>query len=104
MVLDRFPGNSDTIYGFVAGTDRLEINAADFAGGLTAGQALDPGQLLLNGTGLAGDADDRFILNTTTGELFYDVNGSVGGATGSQLIAVFAGGIPTLTSSDFVIV
>ena len=70
-------------------------------GGLVAG-ALNASQFLANATGLAGDANDRFILNTATGDLFFDINGT--GAGGSRLIATFTGVIPALTASDFDIV
>ena len=104
FVLDRLSGNRDYIYAFESGADTLQISAADFGGGLIAGQPLAPGQLVLNTTGLAGDANDRFILNTDTGELFFDINGSVGGDSGSRLIAVFKAGIPDLVVGDFDIV
>jgi Ca2+-binding RTX toxin-like protein len=62
---------------------------------------LPASQFVVNGTGLAGDADDRFIYNNTTGELFFDSNGSAAG--GSSQIATLIG-IPGLASSDFTIV
>lgn len=104
FVLTPAAANRDIILDFVSGTDHLEIKASLFGGGLVAGIGLAIGQLVINTTGLAGDADDRFILNSTTGELFYDVNGNVSGATGSRLIVDFNGIIPALTIADFLIV
>lgn len=104
IALGRIDSSKDFIFKFASGADHLEINASAFGGGLTGGVALDPGQLVLNNTGLADDADDRFILNTTTGELFFDINGSISGDGGSSLIADFEGAIPVLTAADFDIV
>ncbi len=78
----------------MAGVDTLEVNSALFKGGLAPGVDLTLGQLASNTTGLAGDADDRFILNSVTGELFYGINGS-------RLVAEFTGVIPALTAADF---
>lgn len=103
IVLDRLPGNYDVINKFVSGADTLEINATDFGGNLVAGQALGADQLLLNTTGLAENANNRFILNTETQELFFDVNGSKDGDVGSRLIAVFKGDL-ALVVTDFDIV
>jgi Ca2+-binding RTX toxin-like protein len=101
FVLGYYASGSDIITDFNVAADQLEISAADFGGGLVAG-VLPAGQFLANNTGLAGDANDRFILNTLTGDLFFDVNGT--GAGGSRLIATFTGVIPVLTSADFTIV
>ena len=51
-----------------------------------------------NGTGLAEDADDRLIYNTTSGELFFDSDGT--GSFSSYKLAVLTG-IPTLTAASF---
>lgn len=101
FVLATLAGNRDIISNFVAGIDTLEVSAALFKGGLLAGVDLTAGQLAINATGLAGGINDRFILNSATGELFYDINGSVGGANGSRLVAEFSGAVPVLTIADF---
>ena len=100
FVLTPLQADRDTIVDFVSANDQFEVSAALFGGGLVAG-VLPASQFVINGTGLAGDADDRFIYNNTNGELFYDANGSAGG--GSQLIATLTG-IPGVSSSDFTIV
>ncbi len=69
FVLANLSVSRDIIRDFVASDDTLEISASLFGGGLTAGTPLTSDQLVRNDTGLAGDADDRFILNTLTGEL-----------------------------------
>jgi len=93
--------SSDTIKGFVVADDQLEVSAAEFGGGLTAG-ALSGSRFVANTTGLAGDLNDRFIYNTMTGDLFFDSNGSAAG--GHRLIATFTGLLPVLAASDFDIV
>ena len=65
---------------FVHADDTLEVSAALFGGGLVAG-ALAPSQFVSNGSGLAGDANDRFIFNTSTGQLFFDDNGNAAGGS-----------------------
>lgn len=87
----------DIIQNFGAG-DKLGVSASLFGGGLAAGP-LDPSQFVSNGTGLAGDAGDRFIFNFATHELFYDSNGNLAG--GSRLVATFTGSIPALAATDF---
>jgi Ca2+-binding RTX toxin-like protein len=100
FVLSPVQADRDTIQDFVSADDQFEISAALFGGGLVAG-VLPASQFVVNGTGLAGDANDRFIYNNTTGDLFYDSNGT--GAGGSSQIATLTG-IPGLASSDFTIV
>jgi hypothetical protein len=85
---------------FVSGEDKIEIDASDFGGGLVAG-VLATGRFVSNATGLAGDADDRFIFNTANNYLYYDADGSGSGARAA--IAQFTTA-PTLTAADFLIV
>jgi Ca2+-binding RTX toxin-like protein len=68
---------------------------------LAAG-ALSAGQFLANATGLAGDANDHIIYNTTTtGGLFYNADGINGVAA-----IRFAGlsNSPALSNADFGII
>lgn len=101
LVLSSQASSSDVITDFLSGTDTLEISATQFGGGLVVG-ALAAGRFRANATGLAGDLNDRFILNTTNGQLFFDSNGSAAG--GSQLIATFSGTSEAPVASDFDIV
>jgi Ca2+-binding RTX toxin-like protein len=97
FVLTPAFADRDIIQNF-GGGDRLEVSASLFGGGLAAGP-LDASQFVSNNTGLAGDADDRFVFNFATGELFYDTNGNLAG--GSRLVATFTGSIPALAATDF---
>ena len=97
FVLANTAADSDYVRDFVSGLDHLEISVATFGGGLAAG-SLDPSQFVVNSTGRAGDANDRFIYDSANGRLYFDSNGTASG--GSQQIAAMTG-IPTLTASDF---
>ena len=103
FVFDTAPGpaDRDNIWDFVSGEDTIEISAAVFGGGLVAG-ALDSGAFVRNTTGRAEDAQDRFIFDTDVGRLYFDANGSLGGA-GPQLVAVFVNGSGP-QAGDFMIV
>ncbi len=63
----------DQIEDFASGSDRLQVKASKFGGGLTAG-ILDNNQFVLGTKAL--DADDRFIYNQHQGTLSFDIDGS----------------------------
>ena len=104
FVLSNSASNADFIKDFVVGSDTLEIDASVFGGALIGGVDLTAGQVEVNNSGLASTSAVRFILDTTTGELFFDVNGSVSGATGSRLIATLDGTLAGFSNNDFDIV
>ena len=91
--------NVDTILDFQAGSDVIELDDTVFAG-LDLG-ALDAGAFVANASGAATSADQRIIYDTDSGQLFYDADGSLGGA--AVLFGVVAGH-PPLTGADFVVV
>jgi hypothetical protein len=62
---------------------------------------LAAGSFLTNGTGLTGDADDRFIYNVSSGILIYDLDVMHNG--GPVQVATLSG-VPTLAASDFILV
>ncbi|WP_375339272.1 Ig-like domain-containing protein [Lyngbya sp. PCC 8106] len=78
--------------------DRFEISASGFGGGLTVG-TLASEQFVL-GT-VAMESDDRFLYDTASGNLFFDVDG-IGSQT-STLLATLDGN-PTLSANEFSIV
>ncbi|MBD2676109.1 MULTISPECIES: hypothetical protein [Nostoc] len=88
----------DIITDFASAPDTIAVSASGFGGGLTTG-VLSGLQFFL-GTS-ATTAAHRFIYNTLTGGLFFDVDGT--GAAAQQQIAslTFA---PTLTSSDIEVI
>ena len=90
---------TDTITDFdPAEGDRFEISASGFGGGLTLG-TLASDQFVLATE--ATDANDRFLYDTASGNLFFDVDGS--GAATSTLLATLSGN-PMLNADDFSIV
>ncbi|ERT04820.1 GDSL-like Lipase/Acylhydrolase family protein, partial [Lyngbya aestuarii BL J] len=78
--------------------DQFEVSASGFGGGLTVG-TLASDQFVL-GT-LATDSNDRFLYDTASGNLFFDVDG-IGSQT-STLLATLDGN-PTLSANEFSIV
>ncbi len=90
--------NADLVFGFEHGGDRIALDDAVF------GAIGGPGALNANAfvTGAAaGDADDRVIYNSGTGQIFYDADGS--GAGAAVLFATLQGA-PTLSASDFQVI
>lgn len=94
--------NVDDITDFTSGSDILQFSKAKFAALTTLGQfgAADA-RFAANTTGVAGDATDRLIYNTNTGELFYDKDGT--GAAASVLVGV-VDGAPSLAATDIWVV
>jgi Ca2+-binding RTX toxin-like protein len=72
--------NVDQISDFVSADDRITLSKAIFAALGPTGIDLDPSAFRSGAGAVAGaDADDRIIYNTSTGDLFYDANGSAAG-------------------------
>jgi Ca2+-binding RTX toxin-like protein len=96
--------NVDLVTDFVSGTDKLAFDnqvlfkslGAD--GNFAAGDAR-----FAAGAGFTSgrDASDRIVYNTTTGQLFYDPDGS--GAGAAQLVATFQGA-PAIAATDITVV
>jgi serralysin len=91
--------SADNIGDFGVGNDKLQISASDFGGGLIANTSLLSNQWLL-GTGdtVATDISQRFIYNSSNGDLFFDIDGS--DATAKVKIATLAGN-PNLGVGNF---
>jgi Ca2+-binding RTX toxin-like protein len=97
--------NVDQITDFVHGADKFQLentgtglfNAFVVTGALAAAD-------FAKGAGLttALDATDRIIYNTTTGELFYDKDGT--GAAAAVKFAVITTHPATITEADFIII
>ena len=79
-------GDADTITDFTSGVDTIEFAAAQF--GFASGGELDLSAFQL-GTS-ANDADDRFIYDQASGDLFFDADGN--GAAAQVLIANLGAG------------
>lgn len=90
--------NADRITDFVAVDDRIELDDAVFAG-IGAPGALAAGAFRAGGA--AGDAGDRVIYRPSTGELFYDADGT--GPIAQALIATLIPGT-TMTAADIFVI
>src|SRR3954466_12068285 len=90
--------NADSV-SYDANWDRIQLDAAAFANIGASGRfaAGDLRFYAAPGATAGHDADDRIVYNTSTGQLFYDADGSGPGA--SQLIATFQGA-PSIAASD----
>lgn len=84
----------DVITDFVVADDTIAVSLSRF--GIGSG-ALDVGEFRIGSS--AGDADDRFIYNQTTGDLFFDRDGT--GAAAQVQIAALSANL-NLTNNDIV--
>jgi Ca2+-binding RTX toxin-like protein len=92
----------DTISDFATGVDKISVAANLYGGGLAAGNVLVSNQLLIGAGNVATTSTQRFIYKNTTGELFFDGDGSLGLFT-AQKIATFSN-LSALSTSDFLVV
>ncbi|MEA5508269.1 cadherin-like domain-containing protein [Crocosphaera sp. UHCC 0190] len=91
--------NVDTITDFVSGTDKLVFSRINL--GASGQFHIDDPRFLSNSTGMATTTNQRLIYNQSSGQLYYDSNGSAAGH--SVLVAI----LPTssaLTASDILVV
>jgi serralysin len=89
--------NADTIFGYVAADDTIQLDDAVFTG-------LALGTLNANAfvTGTAAqDADDRILYDSATGNLFFDADGN---GSGAAVQFATLQGAPAITASEFVVV
>jgi serralysin len=91
--------NIDTIVQFGPGLDKIELDNAIFTR-LKVG-AMGLANFVANASGNAVDSNDFIVYETDTGKLFYDADGSGGGA---KIQFALVGGHPTLTAGDFFVV
>jgi Ca2+-binding RTX toxin-like protein len=93
--------NADRILDFVTGTDELVFENGVMAalGGAGAWAAGDGRFWAASGATAGHDADDRLVYNTSTGNLYYDADGSGLGA--AQLVFTLSG---SLAASDITVI
>ena len=97
--------NHDTITDFQPGQDLLQFSKGVFTTiSSTIGEHLNANEFWSgNGVTSAHDSDDRFIYNSTTGNLYYDADGSGGGA--AVLVALIGTTThPSLAETDISII
>ena len=91
--------NRDEIVDFSAADDTLQLENAVFTKLTTVG-VLGAQFFVANATGVAQDADDYIVYNTTNGALLYDATGSGVGAA-VQFATLL--GAPVITAADFAV-
>lgn len=104
FVFDAFgAANADTVLDFGSGWDDLQFDHAAFAALGATGQfsANDARFFAAAGAAAGHDADDRLIFNTSTGQLYYDDDGS--GTHAAQLVATLQAGA-TIAATDIHVV
>jgi Ca2+-binding RTX toxin-like protein len=92
--------NLDHITDF-ASVDTIDLENAVFTSLTTTGTLLENAFYAAAGATSAHDPTDRIVYNTTTGALFYDVDGT-GGVAGVQFAVL--DNHAALTNADFVVV
>ena len=88
----------DEITDFTSGTDKIQVSASGFGGGLTAGGTVS---LVSGADPTASSATGQFLFDTDDGRLLWDADGTGGGE--AVLIATLSN-IPSLTTSDFAVI
>jgi serralysin len=91
--------NADTVGDFASAWDMLRFDSSAFSALGSAGHFASGDARFYAAAGASGghDADDRIIYNTSTGQLFYDADGSGSGA--AQLVATIQGA-PGVAAGD----
>jgi Ca2+-binding RTX toxin-like protein len=92
-------GSADLVADFVSGTDKIVVDPATHANLGAAGwfAASDGRFFAAAGAASGHDVNDRVVYDSSTGQLYYDADGS--GAGAAQLIATLQGA-PGLAASD----
>jgi len=104
FLFNKAPGvaASDTIADFTPGEDLIRLDNDFFTALITApGAALETSEFRASSNGLATQASEHILYNTSTGELFYDSDGS--GSSAPQIFATLTGA-PTLGGGDLFVV
>jgi hypothetical protein len=94
--------NADQIADYSALVDFLSLSRSRFAQIQTAaGESLAAEEFHAGTNGIAADADDRIVYNTSTGELFYDRDGN---GPAAPIKFATLGGAPQIDAEDILIV
>ncbi|HEX8610304.1 MAG TPA: VCBS domain-containing protein, partial [Telluria sp.] len=109
---DRFVFNStlsassnvDTIVDFAAGTDVMELTLSYFAAATATGGVLDASNFRAAAGGSALTSSQRILFDTSTGNLFYDADGSGSGSKVQFAQISLVGLSGTLSNTDFRVV
>jgi Ca2+-binding RTX toxin-like protein len=94
--------DADTIIGFASGTDKIVLAGTDHPNSGAAGDFAAADERFIAGPAFTSgrDASDRVIYDDSTGNLYYDADGS--GADAARLVATLVGA-PVLAATDIAI-
>jgi len=97
------PGNADTMDDFASGSDTIALDNAAMTALGADGDFVSGDARFRAAAGATGgaDANDRVIYNTSTGQLYYDADGS--GAGAAQLLATLQGA-PGVSATDISVI
>ena len=100
--------NVDEITDFNVANDTIELNSSIFTA-LTQTGTLDVAAFVANAGGTAANASQHIILDTTTGDLYYDADGNGSGAAVkfAHLDSVVVNGVSNIsqvTHADFTVI
>ena len=94
--------NADRVSDFASGQDKLQLDDSAFTAiGALGNFAASDARFWASSTGVAHDANDRVLYNTSTGQLYYDADGNGGGA--AQLVATLTT-IPSIGATDIQVI
>ena len=94
--------NADRISDFATASDKIHLDDAAFTAiGAMGNFAAADARFKANSSGAATDTSDRVVFNTSTGQLYYDADGSGSGT--AQLIATMQTGA-TVAATDIVVI
>lgn len=96
FIVRRLTEGLDIITDFVPADDTI-VATISFGGGIGTG-TLDANKFRIGSA--AADADDRFIYNNATGDLFFDPDGT--GLSGQLLVAALSANLPMTNNDIFV--
>ncbi|MEH1945124.1 MAG: calcium-binding protein [Nostoc sp.] len=99
FVFNSFNQGTDRLYDFNPANEVIQVSATDFGGSLSSG-SLKTSQFTI-GTSATNNTQ-RFIYNSATGGLFFDLDGSASGFTQVQFAQLDGGAL--LTKNNFVVV
>ncbi|MFN6485794.1 MULTISPECIES: calcium-binding protein [unclassified Nostoc] len=99
FIFESYNQGLDRLENFSTVNDRIQISSAGFGGGLLTG-TLKTSQFTL-GTSTT-TSEERFIYNSATGALYFDLDGSASGFTQVQFAQLSTG--LSLTNNNFVVV
>jgi len=95
-------GEQETITDFTSGADTVRLDATRMeALGVSGRFAAGDARFAANASGTAQDSSDRVVYNTSTGQLWYDADGS---GAGSAAIMYTLQGAPALAARDIEVI